>query len=75
MSIKINNRRYLGNKYKLLSFIKGVIEEECKDVSVVFVVFAGKGVLISAFQERTVIVKDILKINQFCKINWFYTLT
>lgn len=74
MSIKINNRRYLGNKYKLLSFIKGVIEEECKDVSVIFDVFAGTGVVSSAFLDRTVIVNDILKSNHFCHLTWFSPL-
>mgnify|MGYP000379281489 len=28
----INNRRYLGNKYKLLSFITGVVNDECADI-------------------------------------------
>jgi hypothetical protein len=28
----INNRRYLGNKYKLLSFITSVVSAECKDI-------------------------------------------
>ena len=26
----INNRRYLGNKYKLLPFITGVVNAECE---------------------------------------------
>ena len=28
---KINNRRYLGNKYRLLPFITDVISAECGD--------------------------------------------
>ena len=32
---KINNRRYLGNKYKLLPFIAGVVENECKNINTV----------------------------------------
>ena len=30
---KINNRRYLGNKYKLLPFITRVVENECKNIN------------------------------------------
>ena len=37
----INNRRYLGNKYKLLSFITGVVNEECADIETVADIFAG----------------------------------
>lgn len=28
----INNRRYLGNKYKLLPFIMRVVTDECADI-------------------------------------------
>lgn len=31
----INNRRYLGNKYKLLSFITSVVNDECADIETV----------------------------------------
>ena len=31
----INNRRYLGNKYKLLSFITCVVNDECADIETV----------------------------------------
>ena len=31
-STNINNRRYLGNKYKLLPFIKKVVDSECTDI-------------------------------------------
>lgn len=31
----INNRRYLGNKYKLLSFITSVVNGECADIETV----------------------------------------
>ena len=32
---KINNRRYLGNKYRLLPFIQKVVEDECEDVNTI----------------------------------------
>ena len=45
----INNRRYLGNKYKLLSFIKETVENECSEITTVADIFAGTGSVASAF--------------------------
>ena len=39
----INNRRYLGNKYKLLPFITKVVNDECSDIESVADIFAGTG--------------------------------
>ena len=33
MSIKINNRRYLGSKYKLIPFIKNIVEKDSRFVT------------------------------------------
>lgn len=38
-STNINNRRYLGNKYKLLPFIKKVVDSECTDIEIVVDIF------------------------------------
>ena len=51
----INNRRYLGNKYKLLPFISRVVAEECQAVRVVADIFAGTGAVASAFQDKILI--------------------
>lgn len=67
----INNRRYLGNKYKLLPFIKKVVEEECSNVEVVADVFAGTGAVASAFIDRKIITNDILYSNYICHVAWF----
>lgn len=69
--MKINNRRYLGNKYKLLSFIRQVVLEECTDVETVFDVFAGTGAVASAFTDRTLITNDLLYSNYLAHISWF----
>lgn len=69
--MKINNRRYLGNKYKLLSFIKEIIDTENLKVNSVFDVFAGTGAVASAFVDKTVIVNDILYSNHLAHITWF----
>ncbi len=71
--VKINNRRYLGNKYKLLPFIRKVVESECADVQTVLDVFAGTGAVASAFIDKTVIVNDILYSNHLAHITWFST--
>ena len=71
---EINNRRYLGNKYKLLPFIKEVVEKECKDVQVVFDVFSGTGAVATAFLDKTVIVNDILYSNHLSHLTWLSSL-
>ena len=48
----INNRRYLGNKYKLLSFITGVVNDECADIETVADIFAGTGQFLLLLQIR-----------------------
>ena len=47
--LEINNRRFLGSKYKLLNFIEDTVNEYCKDVKSVVDVFAGTGVVGSMF--------------------------
>ena len=44
----INNRRYLGNKYKLLPFITGVVNDECPTLSInpdIFSILSYKDIL------------------------------
>ena len=67
----INNRRYLGNKYRLLPFIRKVVDEHCDNVNVVADLFAGTGAVSSAFQDRVVITNDILYSNYISNYAWF----
>ena len=53
----INNRRYLGNKYKLLPFIKRVVDTECRIIESVADIFAGTGAVSSAFVDDKIIIK------------------
>ncbi len=74
MSIKytaINNRRYLGNKYRLLPFISQVVVQNCCDINVVADLFAGTGAVASAFQDKVIITNDILYSNYICNLAWF----
>lgn len=68
---KINNRRYLGNKYKLLPFIKKVVEENTEDINSVADIFAGTGAVASAFLDKKIITNDTLYSNYICHIAWF----
>lgn len=68
---KINNRRYLGNKYKLLPFITNVVEEKCENVNTVADIFAGTGAVASAFTDKKIITNDIMYSNYICHLAWF----
>lgn len=67
----ISNRRYLGNKYRLLPFIKGVVDHECTDVDSFFDVFAGTGSVASAFTDCRLIVNDLMRSNYITALAWF----
>lgn len=68
---KINNRRYLGNKYRLLPFITDVIAKECDDFETFADIFAGTGAVSSAYTDKTLITNDILYSNYLCHLTWF----
>lgn len=67
----IQNRRYLGNKYKLLPLIKEIIEKECCKISSFADIFAGTGIVSSIFQKQQIITNDILYSNYICNYAWF----
>jgi adenine-specific DNA-methyltransferase len=62
---QIQNRRFLGNKFKLLNFIGDIILEECGSVTSICDIFAGTGVVGHGFnaQNMKVISNDILFSN------------
>ena len=68
---EIQNRRYLGNKFKLLDFIKKVVEENCSEVETVADIFSGTGAVASAFAEKNIITNDLLYSNYVCNVAWF----
>lgn len=67
----INNRRYLGNKYKLLPFITGVVNDECSGIETVADIFSGTGAVASAFTDKIVITNDLMYSNYICNYAWF----
>lgn len=70
-TIEIQNRRYLGNKFRLLPTIKKVVDENCHGIEVVADLFAGTGVVASAFQDKILITNDILYSNYIVHLAWF----
>ena len=69
----INNRCYLGNKYKLNQFIEKVLTKECGKFDTFADLFAGTGSVASIFQDKHLIVNDILYSNYACHQTWFGT--
>ncbi len=69
----INNRRYLGNKYKLLPFIKEIVEKHCKNINIVADIFSGTGAVSSAFTDKVLITNDNMYSNYICHLAWFGT--
>lgn len=67
----ISNRRYLGNKYKLLPFITSVVNANCPDIKSVADIFSGTGAVASAFLDKRIITNDILYSNYICNLAWF----
>ncbi len=70
---EINNRRYLGNKYKLLPFIRRIVDQYCPGITSFADLFSGTGAVASAFTKYRLITNDILYCNYVCHIAWFYS--
>lgn len=64
---QLQNRRYLGNKYKLLGFIEDIVSEKCNGFESFCDIFAGTGVVGDRFNEKNIkiISNDILASNYF----------
>lgn len=71
-TFEISNRRYLGSKTKLISFIHKVVEENCTNIKSVLDLFAGTGVVGYSFNKAcSVIVNDFLSVNQIVYETFF----
>lgn len=70
---KITNRRYLGSKTKLLSFIHETIDKENISFDSFLDLFAGTGSVAESFNDgqHKIIVNDILECNR-CAYNAFF---
>ncbi len=65
---QLQNRRYLGNKYKLLGFVEDIISEKCGLVGSFCDIFAGTGVVGARFNNPSIkiISNDFLFANYTC---------
>lgn len=65
---QLQNRRYLGNKHKLLGFIEDIISEKCGSINSLCDIFAGTGVVGERFNspEIKIISNDFLAANYAC---------
>jgi len=63
--LEIQNRRFLGNKFRLLSFIEKIVNEKCENFKTFCDIFSGTGVVANRFNKKKVkiIANDILYSN------------
>lgn len=67
----INNRRYLGNKFRLTRFIREIADRYCTDVASFADIFSGTGSVSYAFRDRKLILNDFLYSNYLSNLAWF----
>lgn len=72
MKYNLQNRRYIGNKFKLLDFIDSVLKAENIEFDTVADIFAGTGVVSEHFMKanKKVIINDNLYSNYVFYIAW-----
>lgn len=67
----INNRRYLGNKYRITPFIRSTILSQCGIFGSLGDLFSGTGAVSKAFEDRDLVINDILRSNFLSAQCWF----
>lgn len=72
-TFEINNRRYLGNKFKLIDFIKNIIKSENIKYNSFMDLFGGTGIVGASFNNKNtqIIVNDLLFSNFVSYNTWF----
>ncbi len=62
----IENRRYVGNKFKLMNWIQSTMDQECPNCDSIFDVFAGTGAVSRCLLDRynSFIINDFLYSNE-----------
>ena len=71
--LKIENRRYLGSKLKMLDFINEVVENNISNIKTVADILGGTGVVADLFRKKgkKIIINDILHSNVINYYTWF----
>ena len=72
-TISINNRRYIGSKFRMINFISETIKKEKIEYSSFLDLFGGTGIVGDFFndQKTKVYVNDLLKSNYISYLAWF----
>jgi adenine-specific DNA-methyltransferase len=62
---QLHNRRYIGNKQKLVNWIFSIIKKECKNIKTFTDIFAGTGIIssVAVNEYEEVIINDFLDSN------------
>lgn len=69
---KLQNRRFLGNKYKLLDFIEDIVNKKCKGVTSFCDIFSGTGVVGERFNRKNIkIISNDLLLSNYISISTF----
>lgn len=68
---EIQNRRYLGNKFRLLDLVKKIVVENCPNTNIMADIFSGTGAVSSAFTDKIILINDLLYSNYLCNMAWF----
>lgn len=71
--VSINNRRYIGSKFRMIDFIKETMKKEKMEYSSFLDLFGGTGIVGDVFndQKTKVYVNDLLKSNYISYLAWF----
>ena len=70
--LQIQNRRYLGNKHKLLPLLKEIVKQNCNEFGSLCDIFAGTGVVGQAFNNKKIkiISNELLFSNYISLYAW-----
>lgn len=69
---QIQNRRYLGNKFKLVGFITDIITEKCGKIESLCDIFAGTGIVGQKFNDKkTKIISNDMLYSNFIPLKTF----
>mgnify|MGYP004543140715 FL=1 len=72
-NFKLQSRRYLGCKTKLVDFIHEVVNENCGEIKSMADIFGGTGIVGYSFSnECSVLINDILESN-VCAYHTFFS--
>lgn len=71
-SFKLQNRRFLGNKYKLLDFIEDIVNKKCTGFDSFCDIFSGTGVVGERFNKKNIkIISNDLLFSNYISLSAF----